>query len=235
MSLMTSPPANLVRQVLRKTGMGWRLSAFINRRGYEALFDAQLMDSVRADDVVWDIGANVGVYTRKFAEAAPDGLVVAFEPSSRNADRLRACVAGHPNVQVAEIGLGSADGEMTFEEGTDGAGSNARILTGGSSYGTERRTVAIRTGDSVVREGTVPSPTMFKLDVEGFEVEVLKGMHELLRSPRLHTACIEVHSAQMEERGIRGGAAQIERMLRAAGLSPRWVDFSHIVARRRRA
>ncbi len=235
MSLMTSRPAMAARKLVRTVGLAHLLGSLANRRGYEAQYHEALINLVRKGDTIWDIGANVGVYTKLFAElAGPEGKVVAFEPSARNGERLSKAVDGFGNVQIVAAALGSSDTEVEFAEGSDESGSNARIDESCRKPPTDETSrVRMVRAETLLVEGAVPSPCVIKLDVEGYEIEVLEGMGQALASPQLRSVCVEVHSAQLDERGIKDGGRRIERLLERNGFRPRWVDFSHIVAVRK--
>jgi hypothetical protein len=71
-----------------------------------------------------------------------------------------------------------------------------------------------------------------KLDVEGFELDVLRGLGALLRSPELRTLGIEVHFGILQERGIGDAPRRLERLLCEAGFRCAWTDPSHVIASR---
>jgi hypothetical protein len=77
------------------------------------------------------------------------------------------------------------------------------------------------------------TPNLLKIDVEGFEEEVLKGMELLLAAPQVRAIFLEVHFEILESRGRSEAPLRIEKLLRSNGLMPRWVDSSHIVAKRK--
>ena len=87
-------------------------------------------------------------------------------------------------------------------------------------------------GDSLLSEPGIRPPTVFKLDVEGFEVHALRGMKQLLRHPNLRQLFIEVHFTLLEANGVTDGPRQIASILEAAGFKIDWLDFSHVSAMR---
>ena len=91
--------------------------------------------------------------------------------------------------------------------------------------------VKIRRADTVA-ETVGRIPNVVKVDVEGFEEEVLKGMQETLRSPALRAVLIEVHFLKLERRGHAMAPVRIEKMLGAGGFRTTWVDSSHVFATR---
>jgi hypothetical protein len=72
-----------------------------------------------------------------------------------------------------------------------------------------------------------------KIDVEGFEDEVLEGMPRVLADPRLRAIFLEVHFKLLEQRGKAEAPIHIERMLQSLGFNTRWFkDRSHLQALR---
>jgi FkbM family methyltransferase len=217
----------MARRMGRAMGLNRLIAACFRRGGYEVGFDQLLTGSIRPGDCVWDVGANVGRYTAQFAARAGEGgSVYAFEPSPVNFARLSETCAGAANVHLLRCALGEADGQMRFEQGGDDLGATSRIVEQGGQV------VAIRAGDCLIADGSAAKPNVLKIDVEGFECEVLDGMHGVLADPRLRTVGVEVHFGRLEERGLRDGPRRIERLLRDASFRVDWPDGSHIVAMR---
>lgn len=75
-------------------------------------------------------------------------------------------------------------------------------------------------------------PNAIKIDVEGFEVEVLEGALETLKNDKLKVIGIEVHSEILESRNIVNPISRMEKILTDAGFKVKWTDFSHLVALR---
>lgn len=231
MSWRTHPLTVKLRNVARAAGLTSRIAPLLAGRGYETAFEEATLACVRPGDVVWDVGANVGLYTVKFAaHVGGEGQVFAFEPSPANQERLAGAVAALPNVRVLPLALGDRDGAMRFAQGDDALGATSRLLDAAAKE--EGIEVRVARGDSLVRAGEVPAPNVVKADTEGFELDVLLGLGDVLRSPALRALCIEVHFGLMNERGVPDGPRRIERMLADAGFRRRWTDPSHLVAAR---
>jgi hypothetical protein len=71
-----------------------------------------------------------------------------------------------------------------------------------------------------------------KIDVEGFEEEVLKGGVATFSEPSCRHVLVEVHFSRIDERGLGDAAARIVKMLKHWGYIIRWVDASHLHASR---
>jgi FkbM family methyltransferase len=231
MSWQTNPLILGLRTAARSAGLTRVAGRILNRGGYEAAFDDALFAEIAPGDVVWDVGANVGYYTRKFAEAVgPGGRVVAFEPFPATIARLRAEVAGLQTVKVLPIALGAQSSTMTMRGGADSLGATSRIVCDGpAEAGTE---VEITTGDAVIACELSEIPTVAKIDTEGFELDVLQGMQKLLSTLTLRAVFVEVHFSLLADRGLANAPGEIERLLKAAEFGVHWVDPSHIVGRR---
>lgn len=168
---------------------------------------ALLRALVRPGDVVYDVGANIGLYTR-FLATLGAGEVVAFEPVAANRalyDRNVALGAIGERVRCLPIALSDRDEEAEFQldDMQSTSGTLDRVTGGAPSEGrrnlglaprTER--VACRRLDSLVSAGDVAPPDLLKLDVEGAEALVLRGGAEVLRRhrPRL---VVELHGAEV--------------------------------------
>ena len=115
MSWRTNKVVVWARNIGRAAGLNRRLAVWLNGRGYEARYDQSLSASLRAGDCVWDVGANVGYYTRMFSERIGEsGEVLAFEPSPTNFARLCEECRSLSNALFNPIGLGRESGTVTF-------------------------------------------------------------------------------------------------------------------------
>jgi FkbM family methyltransferase len=229
MTWHTNPAVITLRKMARGLGLTRPLARLRGSRKYEQAFDEALFSTLQAGDVVWDVGANIGYYTRRFAQAVgPDGHVVAFEPFPTTAERLRAHMQAISNYTLQMTALGAEAGRVMMEAGEDAMATTSRIVAD-TGKGV---TVWISTGDDLIRREDIPVPTVLKIDTEGFELDVLRGMTDLLSKPQLRAIFVEVHFGLLSERGQPKAPADIERLLRVAGFTTRWVDPSHIAAER---
>jgi len=231
MSWRTHPLVIRLRNLARAAGVTRWLASLLARPGYETEFRKMVLATVSRGDCVWDVGANVGFYTVPFAEiVGAEGKVIAFEPSHVNQTPLEAAVKELGNVTIVPLALGAEDAIVRFEQGGDPLGATSRLLGEPNTGAEGGLDVHVARGDALISEGTIPSPNIIKIDTEGAEVDVLHGLDGSLKSPSLRALCIEVHFGLLNERGLKDGPRQIERILSAAGFRYRWPDPSHIVA-----
>ena len=174
----------------RRGGLGWIPR---ERDTPESLFWKALLLEGK---VVYDIGAFHGLLTMYFARHATQ--VVAWEPNSKNRRRLEENLRlnSFSNVIVRPYGLSSepAVASMTFDSLVPGTASlDANIATG-----SQQETVELRTLD---QEQGLNAPDLIKVDVEGFELEVLKGAGRALGSrPDLF---LEMHGSDADDKRRR--------------------------------
>jgi FkbM family methyltransferase len=134
---------------------------------------------------VIDVGANGGQFALACIGAQSIQSVVSFEPLAEAARKFTMSVRDH-RVQLREIGLGSEPGLATLHiSNRDDSSSLLRITDVQSATfpGTERsaeRTVRISTVDSEFPN--IHGQTLLKIDVQGFELEVLRGAQRSLHN-----------------------------------------------------
>ncbi len=228
MSWRTHRLVVMLRSFGRALGLNRWIAAWLSAgEGYEACYDSSFSGGLRPGDSVWDVGANVGYYTRLFARRVREqGHVFAFEPSPTNFQRLATACTELRNVTLLPCGLGREDGKLRFQQGADALGATSRITESAS----DGINVDIRSGASLLASGEVTLPNAIKIDVEGFELEVLEGMADSLRQPPLRMIGVEVHFGILQQRGMALVPQQIESLLQRSGFVVSWPDGSHILA-----
>lgn len=226
----------LVRSIARRIGLT-KLARLIGpTREYEDKFAKALLADMRVGDTVWDVGANVGLYTLKFSEiVGPTGKVVAFEPNPTCCEEIRKKLdQNHASVvTLIPAALGEEDGQAFLQIGQADMAVDSRIATGIESPGTGCVAVEIFAGDNAISKRGVAVPNVMKIDVEGFELECLRGLKATLADGRLRSVFIEVHFTVLESRGMRYAAIEIQKLLKQAGFrDQKWLDASHLLGKR---
>lgn len=229
MSVMTHPITQFTRRLLRRLGLTQPIAKLLSGGGYEMRFDQAIISALKEDDVVWDVGANVGYYTEKFAEVVgKNGRVYSFEPNPRAFTSLQTIANRYSNVTVKKIALSSACGSLPFEvDGPQGVTSRLADQTSEKSY-----IVEVTTADQLIRGSNIPVPNVVKIDVEGYEIQVLEGMKDFLEHERLKFIFVEVHARELDNAGVLDGVRKVQEALQSAGFQVRWIDMSHICALR---
>jgi FkbM family methyltransferase len=143
------------------------------------------LEQIPNGSVLWDVGANVGVYS---LYAAKRGVkVVAFEPNADNFSILNKNIrANHAEVMALPVAL--TDGIEGFVKlglsGQEDGGSMHGIGQSGPS-----QMCYASTGDRLIDYEFIPAPQYLKVDVDGLDREVLVGLHKNLAGVK--SICIE--------------------------------------------
>lgn len=171
--------------------------------------ERELLESFLAQvgpgETVLDIGANIGLYSLPIAlKTGPGGRVHAFEPVplwfGRLEENLR--LNGIGNVFVHKVGLSDRSGACGFTMKNDQGSGMGSIMHGfgGNLNAAERATIEIRLerGDDYLSAQGIPVPRAVKIDVEGAEIRVMRGLQETLRNSGCRFVMCEVHPQYLD-------------------------------------
>ena len=160
---------------------------------YEPAIQSVLESTLRSGDVAFDIGSNLGYFTLLMARVVgPEGRVVAFEPDPEMFSALGRNLArnNEETDRVAAIpnAVGAAKGKVRFARGW--RATRGRIVPEGGDLEVEVTTI-----DDVAQRFGLPG--LVKIDVEGAELEVLRGASTVLEEARPRLV-VEIHSPELE-------------------------------------
>ena len=173
-----------------------------------------------SDDVVLDVGANIGVIATIVAGARKPGVHVdAVEPEPTNARALRANVEANAlsNVTVHGVALGETTERRVLRvSGESGTGSHS-LLRSAEADSREIEVDVVRGEEFVQSTGRIPG--VVKIDVEGAELAVVRGLASVLRAGETHDVFIEIHPGLLPD----GASPEAVRgSLREAGFRLAW-------------
>lgn len=149
---------------------------------------------IKQDDVVLDLGANIGIFTR-FASDAGAKKIYSFEPIQENFELL---MLNKPaNAEAHRLAVSDVDNQaisMAYDPSSPGGSSFVH------KYG-EEQTVMSMTIDTMVNNGVIQQPDFIKMDIEGAEVHAFRGISDDIL---LKTRCIamELHELSIGESGV---------------------------------
>lgn len=185
-------------------------SVRVTRFGGEKDLLARLLDELDGDETFWDVGACIGTYACFAGKALPSGRVVGIEPEPLNYARLRSNLARNlPESRWECHGTALFDGRADLRLASEfhEAGSGHHYLDDEAGI-----PVATTTGSALVASG-VPAPDVVKIDVQGAEMQVLRGMDELLGG--VETIYLEVHERKRDR--YDSSTDGVESLLRDRG------------------
>lgn len=156
-----------------------------------------VVNSVEPDDILYDIGANVGIYSVILADELNSGNVVAFEPDPVVATELeRNANLTNIDVEIRKIALSDKAGTVPLVRN---APTTSQIKSEtDSAAATNVKTLR---GDDI---DDLPNPSVLKIDVEGAELSVINGLEETLRDRSCKLVYCEVHDAKnkLDDSGV---------------------------------
>lgn len=144
-----------------------------------------MRDNVKDGMTVFDIGCNVGAYTLLASSLVGiRGKVYAFEPNPFVYQRLAKTINENDitNVVLVNCGIGDCRGELTLYPNTQPGNASSTMVADGQSHGF---TVPIDTLDNVMATQNVTKIDYMKIDVDGFEPNVLKGAAQALNKKKI--------------------------------------------------
>ncbi len=183
------------------------------------------LDSINRDDCLWDVGANVGlysIYAAKFRKC----WVYAFEPESQNFALLVENIALNrvgKNCQPACLAISerTALGELHVRYVTKGGAYNLfdpldsdlangedlpesirAVMQGASEESAIRQMVAGMSLDDLLLQSKLEGPTHLKIDVDGLEPWIIQGAQKVLESRQLRTILIEINKKSKRDMAI---------------------------------
>jgi FkbM family methyltransferase len=129
--------------------------------------------------VIFDVGAATGDWAHLAARIWPDARVVGFEPNASNTADLERCRRELPHFDFRTCFLGPE--RRTVEYKDRGTQTSLYGLDGfdAADAGVQTR-AEMASIDGLVASGEVPSPELIKIDVQGFELDVLRGAEQVL-------------------------------------------------------
>lgn len=163
---------------------------------------SKLFSLVKSDSHIVDIGANIGWTALRMASMTTGGWVQAFEPDPRNHTRCMTNVNRNklPNLHVNQLALGSARGQGQMEVRTPSNLGGNRVGPGGIGS----TPVEIYPLDQLIERFPDPRIDLIKIDVEGYELQVLRGAMQTLQR------CKPVLFVELDDNNLRdqGDSAQ---------------------------
>jgi len=176
------------------------------------------IDAAKDAEIIFDVGANFGIYSLAAIAMQPKAIVHAFEPTPEIANKLRQTVKLNDldNLIVHEVAVASHAGEAILRRYRGELGINEGmnyICSGTRKPGDECvQTICL---DEFCNEAKISKIDLLKIDVQGQEHAVLHGAKDLIRCDRLKTIYMELN--WVGELGLICPATECIKLLAEAG------------------
>lgn len=151
-------------------------------------------------DLLLDAGANKGQFTLMATRVRPEARVHAYEPHPGESKTFRAIHGGNPKVVLHELALGETEGtaDLIISKRTDSssllpAAKTLSDLFSGTEPSGDTCTVRVAPLDAFPLHWQSARRALLKIDVQGYELSVLKGAHQALK----HCAYVYVESSDI--------------------------------------
>jgi FkbM family methyltransferase len=157
--------------------------------------------AAKTSRVIFDVGANAGIYSLAALASQPNAIVHAFEPTPEIADRLRETAKenGLDQLYVHDEAVCSSSGHATLNRcrGEFGTNEGMNFISSGDSVSCAERvqTVSI---DDFCREHSIDRVDLLKLDIQGQEHSALIGASNLIRAGRVGVIFVELNWARAQ-------------------------------------
>lgn len=173
-------------------GVSWDLLVNGVREKKSTLF---FREEIQKGMSVLEIGANIGYYLiQEVGLVGTEGSIYAFEPDPKNIDLLKKNIALQNDseiVHLQEIALGNMNGNTDFYSAERGNLSGVAVKQG------KKIQVPVRKADALFPDKKID---YVRMDVEGYEFEIIKGMERLIRSS-IKGLFIELHPLYLSDLG----------------------------------
>ena len=179
----------------------------------EGFYESEVLDALLKlapkGATVWDVGANFGLHSVTLGMLRPDLRVVAFEPNPQEHARLLLHREWNsPQIQTCAVALSDCRGHLPLHLGPAGNSGMTTLSPWSGAVYSGTVLVAAARGDELIAEGRLPAPHVIKIDVEGHETEVLRGLERTLHNATCRAVILEDGTEEHTEP---------KRLLRCAG------------------
>lgn len=166
-----------------------------------------IKNSLKSSSVFFDVGANIGSISLPIAKTA-GAQIHAFEPSKLSFSFLGKNVQDNhlTNITLNNLAVHSEDDlEMQFYEAEEKYGNSSLSATYSQQPHYLVKTISL---DAYCKRKDISKIDVLKIDVQGYEIEVLKGAENLLNAKAINTIIFEMESWAEKQAGYPVGASQ---------------------------
>ncbi len=152
-------------------------------------YDAQRFAGTRHFEIIFDVGANIGQSVVGFQRWFPQATVYAFEPVAASFEVLCRRFGRYPNMHFSNVAVGDQVGEGVIY--THAYSQLDTMVSDSRSGASGEQTISVTTIDTFCEGHGVEHIDLLKIDVQGWELNVLRGAKRMLSERRVRFAKIE--------------------------------------------
>jgi FkbM family methyltransferase len=182
-----------------------RALATANRSPFEVVARQQSPDTIRT---IFDVGANVGQTTKELRRWFPEAFIHAFEPTPASREQYQELHGRDPKARLWPCAIASKPGTATFHINRRSmtnsllttASSSARWVGQDNVTNVDRIEVEVQTLDGFCRTNQIERIDILKLDIQGSELDALRGAADLFQRRAVRYVCLEAPFVLLYER-----------------------------------
>jgi len=203
------------------------------KKEYEKKYSQIMLQTIEKNIIIWDVGANKGLYIRKFLNNKKNCSVIAFEPTPSLYKLLKfrfSATIKKKKLFVYNYALSNKTKKTFFWISKHKSKSVENSL----NYKPNSKKIIINQikPDDLVNKKRINIPNFIKLDIEGGELNFLKGSKKILKHKNLRHLFIEVHFTKLNKLHGRSSVIKIINILKNSNFKIIWIDSSHLYAKK---
>ncbi|MFW6120097.1 MAG: FkbM family methyltransferase [Petrotogales bacterium] len=168
---------------------------------FEPEFIKEFLYNIKSCNVFYDVGSYIGLYSLSALSHRKDVTVISIDPDPKNCESLEKNIIFNKfdnNSVIICAALSDKDGNIEFSFSGKSGGSSGHVKRSSESE-TVRRVCSYKL-DTLIQKKRLPAPELIKIDVEGYEANVLRGMENTIEICR-PIIMVEVHPQFLENYG----------------------------------
>ncbi|TDQ19584.1 FkbM family methyltransferase [Algoriphagus boseongensis] len=177
--------------------------------------------------IVFDVGANVGNWTKELKKNSPGSQVYLFEPVPETFDKLLQNLSKLESVYPNQLALSDSEGMLEFNFYPSQSYFSSVYP---SSFGKESviKQVPSTAGDYFCQKNQLSQIDLMKIDVEGLEGKVLAGFKEMIKNQKIRTIQFEYGPQAIDSKFLLRDFYDFfeENGYRVGKIYPSWIDWS---------
>lgn len=178
-------------------GLGRSINRFYENRNHHARTNGEFMVLKRISSlnpsVIFDVGANIGDYAELARQACPQAKIYSFEPVESTFKELEGNLLKKKieNVTAIKKGLYREDKLITINIYPGHEHASLHDLKGVSYSAIDKNTIEVVNGDNLIKDLSLDSIDLLKLDIEGAEMDALQGFKNAFRNQKIRAVQFE--------------------------------------------